>query len=203
MDCWLSIASSTRSAGIRAGLGAAGIALAAYLLTGCSEHANLPVYFSVPEFVLTDQRGAKFDSTAELNGKVWVADFMFTNCPGPCPRMSAQMKQVQNALAPNGVRMVSLTIDPQRDSPETLKVYASRYSARPGVWFFLTGDVQTLRHLDRDVFKLGDIDGSLDHSTRFVLVDRKEQVRGFYLTEDSDAIQRVIADAKALIRERG
>jgi cytochrome oxidase Cu insertion factor (SCO1/SenC/PrrC family) len=116
--------------------------------------------------------------------------------------MSAQMKQVQNALAPNGVRMVSLTIDPQRDSPETLKVYASRYSARPGVWFFLTGDVETLRHLDRDVFKLGDIDGSLDHSTRFVLVDRKEQVRGFYLTEDSDAIQRVIADAKALIRER-
>lgn len=202
MGCWLSIASSISASVVRAGLAAAGIALAAYSLTGCSEHANLPVYGAVPEFVLTDQTGAKFDSAPELDGKVWVADFMFTNCPGPCPRMSNQMKQVQNALAPNGVRMVSLTIDPQRDSPETLRVYASRYSARPGVWFFLTGDVKTLQHLDRDVFKLGDIDGSLDHSTRFVLVDRKEQVRGFYLTEEPDAIQRVIADAKALIRER-
>jgi protein SCO1 len=137
-----------------------------------------------------------------LDGHVWVADFMFTNCPGPCPRMSAQMRQVQTALAPNGVKMISLTVDPRRDSPETLKIYASRYSARPGIWFFLTGDVDTLRHLDRDVFKLGDIDGSLDHSTRFVLVDRKEQVRGFYLTEEPDAIARVIADAKLLVKER-
>jgi protein SCO1/2 len=184
-------------------LAAAAISLSACLITGCSQHSDLPSYGAVPEFVLTDQTGAKFDSTPELDGKVWVADFMFTNCPGPCPRMSSQMKQVQNALAPNGVRMISLTIDPRRDSPETLKIYSSRYSARPGVWFFLTGDVETLRHLDRDVFKLGDIDGSLDHSTRFVLVDRKEQIRGFYLTEDGDAVRQVIADAKALIRERG
>ena len=112
------------------------------------------------------------------------------------------MRQVQTALAPNGVKMISLTVDPQHDAPETLKIYASRYAARPGVWFFLTGDVTTLRHLDRDVFQLGDIDGSLDHSTRFVLVDRKEQVRGYYLTEEPDAIQRVIADAKLLVKER-
>jgi protein SCO1/2 len=156
---------------------------------------------SVPEFVLTDQTGARFDSSA-LNGHVWIADFMFTNCPGPCPRMSSQMRQVQTALAPNDVKLISLTIDPQRDSPETLKIYASRYDARPGVWFFLTGDVETLQRLDRDVFKLGDIDGTLDHSTRFVLVDRKQQVRGFYLTEDPEAIAQVIADAKSLIRER-
>ena len=70
------------------------------------------------------------------------------------------------------------------------------------MWFFLTGDVDTLRHLDRDVFKLGDIDGSLDHSTRFVLVDRKSQVRGFYLTSEPDAIARVIADAKSLLKDK-
>ncbi|HEY1754706.1 MAG TPA: SCO family protein [Bryobacteraceae bacterium] len=181
-----------------------GISLAALAaaLTGCASHANLPSFGSVPEFVLTDQTGAKFDSSPELDGHVWVADFMFTNCPGPCPRMSSQMRQVQTALAPNGVKMVSLTIDPARDSPETLKIYSSRYAARPGVWFFLTGDVDTIRRLDRDVFKLGDIDGSLDHSTRFVLVDRKEQVRGYYLTEEPDAIKRVIADAKLLVKER-
>ena len=70
------------------------------------------------------------------------------------------------------------------------------------MWFFLTGDVNTLRHLDRDVFQLGDIDGSLDHSTRFILVDRNERVRGFYLTSEPDAIKRVIADAKALLKEK-
>jgi protein SCO1/2 len=195
MGCW----SSTARAISLVALAAGGLAVG---LTGCSAHSNLPSYGLVPEFILTDQTGAKFDSTPVLDGHVWVADFMFTNCPGPCPRMSSQMRQVQTALAPNGVKMISLTIDPRRDAPETLRVYASRYSARPGVWFFLTGDVETLRHLDRDVFKLGDIDGSLDHSTRFVLVDRKEQVRGFYLTEEPDAIQRVIADAKLLVKER-
>lgn len=196
MACWFWTAR-----GISLGLivAAGGIAIG---LTGCAAHANLPTYGSVPEFVLTDQTGARFDSSPVLDGHVWVADFMFTNCPGPCPRMSAQMRQVQTALAPNDVKMISLTVDPRRDSPETLKIYASRYSARPGVWFFLTGDMDTLQHLDRDVFKLGDIDGSLDHSTRFVLVDRKERVRGFYLTEEPDAIARVIADAKLLVKER-
>lgn len=190
MGCW-----SSTARGISLALFAAG-------LTGCAAHANLPTYGSVPEFILTDQTGARFDSTPVLDGHVWVADFIFTNCPGPCPRMSAQMRQVQTALAPNGVKMISLTIDPRRDSPATLKVYASRYAARPGVWFFLTGGVDTLQHLDRDVFKLGDIDGSLDHSTRFVLVDRKERVRGYYLTEEADAIQRIVADAKLLVKER-
>jgi protein SCO1/2 len=195
MGCWFSTARGISFVAIAAG----GIAMG---LAGCSAHANLPTYGSVPEFVLTDQSGARFDSSPELDGHVWVADFMFTNCPGPCPRMSAQMRQVQTALAPNGVRLISLTVDPRRDSPETLKIYASRYAARPGVWFFLTGDVDTLRRLDRDVFKLGDIDGSLDHSTRFVLVDRKQRVRGYYLTEEPDAIQRVVADAKLLVKER-
>jgi protein SCO1/2 len=199
MACWFSTAPGISGAGLRPAF----LVALASVLTGCSSHANLPTYDAVPEFVLTDQTGARFDSTSVLDGHVWVADFMFTNCPGPCPRMSAQMRQVQTALAPNGVKMISLTVDPRRDSPATLKVYASRYAARPGVWFFLTGDVDTLQRLDRDIFKLGDIDGSLDHSTRFVLVDRKERVRGSYLTEDPDAIQRVVADAKLLVKERG
>ncbi len=177
------------------------LALGALGLAGCVAHAQLPSYFSVPEFTLTDQTAAKFDSGPALNGHVWVADFMFTNCPGPCPRMSSQMRQVQDALAGTDARMVSLTVDPAHDTPPVLAKYAAYYAARPGVWFFLTGDLETLRHLDRDVFKLGDIDGSLDHSTRFVLVDRQSQVRGFYLTSEPDAIKNVIADAKVLLKE--
>ena len=144
---------------------------------GCAVRAALPTYNTVPDFSLTDQTGASFAGDAALRGHVWVADFMFTNCPGPCPRMSSQMHQVQGALADSDVRLVSFTIDPERDTPAALADYASHFSAKPGVWYFLTGPVETLQHLDRDVFQLGDIDGSLDHSTRFALVDRKARVR--------------------------
>lgn len=179
-----------------------GLAVCAAALTGCAAHASLPSYASVPEFTLTDQTGASFDSDSALKGHVWVADFMFTSCPGPCPRMSKQMSEVQAALKGTDARMISLTVDPANDTPPVLAKYAKFYSAQPGVWFFLTGNVDTLRHLDRDVFKLGDIDGSLDHSTRFILVDRKSQVRGFYLTSEQDAIARVISDAKVLLKDK-
>ena len=79
--------------------------------------------------------------------------------------------------------------------------YASNYHAQPGVWYFLTGPRETLNHLGQDVFKLNPVDGSFDHSTRFVLVDRRLQIRGYYLTSEPDAIQRVIADAKVLLRQ--
>lgn len=116
--------------------------------------------------------------------------------------MSSQMRQVQEALAGTDARMISLTIDPARDTPAVLAKYAAFYSARPGVWYFLTGELSTLQHLDRDVFQLGDIDGSLDHSTRFILVDRTSRVRGFYLTSEDDAIKRIIADAKSLLKDK-
>ena len=170
-------------------------------LAGCASHASLPSYATVPGFTLTDQNGVAFDSAA-LDHRVWVADFMFTTCPGPCPRMSSQMHQVQTALADSGIRLVSFTVDPEHDTPQALSAYAAHYAARPGTWYFLTGPVPTLQHLDHDVFGLGDIDGSLQHSTRFVLVDRKSTVRGFYLTSEPDAIPRLIADAKSLLRER-
>ena len=165
-------------------------------------HAALPAYNTVPDFSLTDQTGAAFSGATSLIGHVWVADFMFTHCPGPCPRMSSQMHQVQTALASTDVRLVSMTIDPQRDTPAVLADYASHFAAKPGVWYFLTGPVETLRHLDRDVFQLGDIDGSLDHSTRFALVDRKSHVRGFYLTSEPEAIDHLIADARLLLKDR-
>src|SRR5262249_30879780 len=75
-----------------------GLATSALLLAGCASHRNLPVYGSVPDFTLTDQKGDNFASAQSLRGKVWVADFFFTNCPGPCPRMSSQMHDVQTKL---------------------------------------------------------------------------------------------------------
>jgi protein SCO1/2 len=173
------------------------------ILTGCAARAGLPTYSSVPDFTLTDQTGARFESAAKLRGQVWIADFIYTTCPGPCPRMSSQMHQVENALAGiDGVRLVSFTVDPEHDTPAVLAQYADRFGAKAGVWYFLTGSRDTLQHLCRDAFLLGNVDGSLEHSTRFALVDRSGKIRGFYETSDADAIPRVIADAKRLAAER-
>ena len=174
----------------------------AVLLAGCERHSSLPTYATVPDFKLTDQTGAEFASASALKGRVWVADFFFTNCPGPCPRMSSQMHQVQTALEGTEARLVSFTVDPERDTPETLAAYSRHFQAVPGVWYFLTGPQPALQHLDKDVFLLGNVDGSLEHSTRFILVDRASQVRGYYLTSEEDAIPKLIAGAKDLLRER-
>jgi len=178
-----------------------GIASSVLILAGCGAQAKLPSYSLVPDFTLTDQTGASFESKDSLRNQVWVADFIFTNCPGPCPRMSSQMHQVQTALS-DSVRLVSFTVDPARDTPAVLNEYAGHFQAKPGVWFFLTGPQSTLNHLCRDVFTLGDVDGSLQHSTRFALIDRSSRIRGFYDTSEQDAIPRLIADAKSLLRER-
>jgi cytochrome oxidase Cu insertion factor (SCO1/SenC/PrrC family) len=176
--------------------------VSALLLASCASRPNLPVLGSVPAFTLTDQNGAAFDSSAKLDRQVWVADFMFTTCPGPCPLMTSQMHQVQKALENEGIRLVSFTVDPEHDTPAVLLEYGQRFKATPGVWHFLTGSRADLHHLSREVFKLGDVDGSLEHSTRFVLIDRHAQIRAYYATSEPDAIPRVIEDARALLRER-
>ena len=172
--------------------------VAALLLAGCSSQTDLPTLGAIAPFKLTEHTKQAFDS-ASLKGKVWVADFMFTTCPGPCPRMSSQMHQVQMELEGQGIQLVSFTVDPEHDTPEALAAYAQKFKASPGVWHFLTGEKADLNHLAKDVFKLGVVDGSLEHSTRFVLVDRTGQMRGYYLTSEPDAIPRLIKDARSLL----
>ncbi len=174
------------------------VSLAFILLAGCAGKPDLPTLGSTAPFKLTEHTNQLFDS-ASLNGKVWIADFMFTTCPGPCPRMSSQMHQVQIALEGQGIQLVSFTVDPEHDTPETLAAYAQKFKASPGVWHFLTGDKADLNHLAKDVFKLGVVDGSLEHSTRFVLIDRAGQMRGYYLSSEPNAIPRLIEDARALL----
>ena len=178
------------------------LAAFAFSLISCTiKTESLPVYGTVPQFQLTAQNGQPFDSK-ELNGKIWVADFIYTTCPGPCPRMTSQMHQVQEALFKMAeVKLVSFTVDPARDTPPVLLEYAKLHHASPEHWYFLTGPQPTLQMLDKDVFKLGDVDGKLMHSTRFVLVDRRSQIRGYYDTSESDAIDRVVRDVFVLARE--
>ena len=178
------------------------VILALFGLAACSTGPPLPVMGQIPRFELTAQGGEPFDSKI-LEGNIWVADFIFTTCTGPCPRMSAQMRQVQSAVAsmPN-VKLVSFTVDPEHDTPAVLADYAKRYRADPGRWFFLTGPAPRLEQLSRASFKLGDVDGSLVHSTRFVLVDDRGRIRAYYRTSEDDAMPRLLADIRRLAEER-
>lgn len=112
------------------------------------------------------------------------------------------MKQVQTYVTSTGIKLVSFTVDPDRDTPPVLFEYGRHFDARYGTWYFLTGPKPVLQTLSRDAFKLGDVDDSLQHSTRFVLVDRAGQIRGYYLSSEPKIVEQLVADAKALLKER-
>jgi protein SCO1/2 len=178
------------------------LAALTFSLAAClPRKSSLPVYYDVPEFQLIAQDGQPFDSKV-LAGKIWVADFIYTTCPGPCPRMTSQMREVQDAiLKMPDVKLVSFTVDPARDTPQVLAEYAKLHRASAEHWYFLTGSPATLQKLDRDTFKLGNLNAAFEHSTRFVLVDRQARIRGYYDTSESRAIPRLIEDIYALARE--
>jgi len=176
------------------------ITLLLMLLAGCAREKPLPVLGEIPQFELLNQQGRKFDRSS-LDGHVWVADFIYTNCEGPCPRMSSRMHGIQNATG-TAVKLVSFTVDPQRDTPQALAEYGRKFAADDARWTFLTGDAATLDKLDHDAFKLGNVGAGLDHSTRFVLVDRKGRVRGYYGLAEGDPVARVAKDAARLEAEK-
>ena len=114
--------------------------------------------------------------------------------------MTGQMRQLRDDVQDNPeLRMVSFTIDPARDTPEALATYGRSFGANPDKWFFLTGAQGDLHHLKRNVFLLGNVDGSLEHSTRFVLVDRQSRIRGFYDSSDPESIQKLMTDLRSVL----
>ena len=166
-----------------------------FLFPSCNSRPTLPSYGVVPNFALVDQSGRAFDSARQLDGKVWIANFIFTNCAGPCPRMTSQLRQIRDKANTTGqLRLVSFTIDAARDTPAVLLTYSKRFGADPQRWFFLTGPQPELHNLSRNVFKLGDVDGTLQHSTRFVLIDSDRRIRGYYDSSNEEAIRKLIED---------
>lgn len=163
------------------------ITTAKVILRNLSPAAALPVISTVTDFQLTNQFGA-LTTSAALRGKVCVADIIFTRCAGPCPRMTARMRELQNALLnrPN-VLLVSLTTDPDFDSPKVLSDYAQRFGARDGRWLFLTGTKPQLRQFAVNDLKLSAVEVEPDkrespedlfvHSTLFVVIDQQGRVR--------------------------
>jgi protein SCO1 len=171
------------------------------LLAGCARVKPLPVLGEVPQFQLTAQTDQPFDSHT-LDGHIWVADFIYTTCEGPCPMMSHQMRGIQNSTGSTpDVKLVSFTVDPAHDTPPVLAKYATHFKADPARWYFLTGEMERLNALGGPGFKLNTVDGSLSHSTRFVLVDRKRRIRAYYLSSDDDFPKRLLHDIRQLQSE--
>jgi protein SCO1/2 len=173
------------------------------LAFSCHRTTNLETFYPVPDFSLIDQTDRAV-TLHELKGRVWVADFIFTNCGGTCPVMTEKMRKLQEAL-PADTRMVSFTVDPARDTSKALAAYAAEHGATRERWLFLTGDKQALYDICIKGFKLAlqDDEGTplepITHSTRFVLVDKEGQIRGYYSgTEEAD-LKRLATDAKGLL----
>jgi protein SCO1/2 len=155
-----------------------------------------------PEFALVDQSGAPI-SRQSLLGKVWVADFIFTNCAGPCPKMTAMMSELQTRVARPDLKLVSFTVDPERDTPEVLKMYGDRFGADHSRWHFLTGTAEEMSDVARgmSIAAVKNDDSSISHGTYFILVDRGGRVRGYYRQSDPTELDRLAADAAAIADE--
>ena len=182
------------------------LALAAFVgvrLFYLNKQPQLPVLGTVPTFHLTAQDRRSFTKD-ELLGKVNIIDFIFTTCAGPCPLMSAQMQSIQSKVEnEHGIALVSFTVDPEADTPEVLTEYAKRFGAMPERWTFLTGSKTDIYTLTRYGFKLAiDADSNaIAHSTKFVLVDKEANIRGYYDSEDQESINRLLDHAVALVKE--
>ncbi len=176
-----------------------------------------------PSFRLTDQDGQPADASA-LAGKVWLANFIFTNCPDVCPTdLIPKMQQVQKAVMADpalreNVRLISISVDPPRDTPEVLHHYAELVGAEPTLWRFVVGTPDETIELMQQGFKVGaalrevpqntpesghmhQMDGyTVNHTTRFVLVDRDGNVRATPLSSDASA-EQLVAGLKQLVNE--
>jgi protein SCO1 len=165
-------------------------------------------YGSVPEFTLTERDGSVV-SLQQLRGKIWVADFIYTNCTDTCPLQSAMMAKLQQQYATNpDFQLVSFTVDPERDTPQALTSYATKFQADRKRWYFLTGQRERIVRLMEEGFHLAvanfasdtDPAGVIGHSPRFVLVDKDARIRGYYDTRESEAFVRLKDDIDSLVR---
>lgn len=163
-------------------------------------------YGEVPLFRFTNEQGRQV-ARSDWDGLITVVNFIFTRCPDPCPRMTSRMLELQQALAKSraqNVQLVTVSVDPEYDTPEVLRAYAESIRADPERWSFYTGSRPAMEEfVIRGMLQplAEEPDGSPAHSTRFVLVDPKGKIRGFRDGEDSEAVSGLLVDIGALMRE--
>ncbi len=174
-------------------------------LAGCSRRPSvdteemLPDFGPLPDFSFTTHTGEPFRH-GSLQGKVWILDFIFTNCTLVCPRMTAEMRQLQERTKDMPqVRLLSVSIDPDRDTQQVLAAYATKNGADPQRWLFVTGDKPTIRRIQEATQRHLDPEEITAHSKQLYLVDGSGFVRGVYSVVQPTAIADLIEDIPKLI----
>lgn len=187
---------------------AAGLAIWAFVRPFAEE--PLPIFWPVPAYQLIDQQGRPFGST-DMAGRAALYSFVYTNCPDTCPLLTATMANVQERLRAEGllgskVQMVSVTVDPDRDTPEVLAAYAARFHADPDAWRFLSGEREAVFDVLAG-FKLNTLGVArafagadvIPHSNRFAVADARGMVRA-NLQGDQVSPDEVVATVKRALR---
>lgn len=171
------------------------------------DQGPLPQLSSIPKFSFTNQDGRTFGST-ELQGTPYLAAFVFTRCPSICPEVMHRMKEVDIAVkaAKKQLNMLSISVDPENDTPAVLKEYAQKYGANEKNWNLLTGDHKEIAKTAEEGFKLG-LSGTIDeskphlgitHGSHFVLVDGTGTIRGYYRSSEATTPQQIASDLDRL-----
>ena len=169
---------------------------------------GLNQYGSVPDFSLTERNGSAV-GLAQLRGKIWIADFIYTTCPDTCPLQTAMMAKLQEEYSGKpAVMLVSISVDPERDTPQVLSQYADRHRADATRWYFLTGQRNRIMQLIQQGFHLAvsaapadtDSGGMIPHSPRFVLIDKEGRIRGYYDSRELEAFVRLKNDIETLLK---
>src|SRR5262249_49187608 len=173
--------------------------LARGALATCSP--ALPVLGTVPAFRLIDEHGGAF-GPERLAGRVWLANFIFTRCPSICPEMTDRLVRIQKQLG-DEVDLVSVSVDPAYDTPERMRAFAEHHHALSPRWHFLTSDGSSTEDTVSRRFKIALTRDSTDamsitHGVHVVLVDRQGRLRGYYDSSDSEAMARLVNDARHL-----
>jgi protein SCO1/2 len=158
----------------------------------------------IPEFAFTSQEG-KTIGRAEMNGKITIVDFFFTSCPSICPVMSKEMQRVNDMFRDEPqVQIMSISIDPEYDTPAVLKDYAEEHQAIPGKWHFLSGPKTETYQLARCGFVIPTIDGNgvpddFVHTDKFILVDELGRIRGYYSGTNREEVDLLMLETKVLL----
>ena len=181
-------------------IGIAGVNLWSVFDTKSEVLVSKTAAVSVPDFNLTTQQGESL-TLSDMKGKIWVADFIFTNCPTICPAMTQEMARLQSEFVADPVYFVSFSVDPERDTSEVLSHYATAYGADDRRWHFLTGDKTHIYQLAEKGFSLaaGHNGTELLHSTRFVLIAPDGNIYDYYDSRSKPALLRLRRDVKTLL----
>lgn len=160
---------------------------------------------AIGEPSLVDSGGRRV-TRVDLAGSPLILDFVFTTCTGPCPAMSAGMRSMQDDLEGTDVRLVSVSVDPERDDPEALAAYAEALGADPERWWFLTGEAAEIAAFARSLSLAADpvpdpaaeLGTQVSHSTKYVVIDGDGHVRGYYDGKSEEGRAGAVARARHL-----